>query len=335
MHTGEHSTAEVVISLIEYDETQLAERTLTDIEECYESADGQQVAWINVDGLHDVDLIEKMGNHFKIHPLAMEDVVSTMQRPKVEEYDGHFFVIMRMLDFDPESEVLTSEQVSLIVGERFLFSFQERQGDVFEPVRLRLRTAKGKIRGRGADYLAYSLIDAVVDHYFRILEMVGDRIEELEDDVLTNMAPASMHRIHHLRREMLILRRAVWPLREAIGLLYRGEVRMVQEETRLFLRDAHDHCVQVIDTVETLREVLTGSMELYMSGVSNRLNEVMKVLTVISTIFIPLSFFAGVYGMNFEYMPELGFRWGYPILMAAMAAAAAGMLWYFRRKGWF
>lgn len=336
VHTGERKVEHVGLQLIEYDAEHFVERKLERIEECYESALSLPVTWVNVDGLHDVELIAKVGREFGVHPLALEDVVSTTQRAKVEAYENHFLVTLRMLDFDPATESVSSEQVTLIVGEHYIFSFQEHPGgDVFDPVRNRLRASLGRVRSLGPDYLAYSLIDTIIDHYFHILQAIGDRVEALEDEVMTGATTEAMHRLHHLRRESMVLRRAVWPLREAIGLLYRGEVPLVHEETRLFLRDAHDHCVQVIDTVETLRELLTSTMELYMTSVSNRLNEVMKVLTIISTIFIPLSFLAGVYGMNFEFMPELAFRWGYPVLLSVMAGGAIGMLFFFRRKGWF
>jgi magnesium transporter len=334
LHTGARKTDHVRIRLIDYDAEHTEERGLNTIDECFAVADDPAVTWVNIDGLHDVAVAEAVAQRFDVHRLAMEDVLSTTQRPKVEEYQDHFLVIVKMLSFDDETESVMAEQVSLIVGKTYLFSFQERPGDVFEPVRDRLRHAKGRIRTRGADYLAYALIDAIVDSYFRILERVGDRIEDLEETVLEDPALHVMHRIHHLKREMLILRRAVWPLRETHGQKYRGEIPHVTEETQLFLRDVHDHAVLVIDTVETLREVLSGAMDLYMSGVSNRMNEVMKMLTIIATIFIPLSFFAGLYGMNFDYMPELGVRWAYPALLAAMATMAGGMLWYFRKRRW-
>lgn len=334
VHTGARKAESVLIRLMDYDIDTLEERTLDRIEDCFGLADDPRVTWVNVDGLHDVELVEKFGEHFGVHRLALEDVLSPRQRPKVEEYEDHFLFIVKMLSFDVESESVVAEQLGLVVGATYVFSFQERTGDVFEPVRERLRHAKGRIRARGTDYLAYALIDTIVDSYFRIMEEVGDRIEELEVAVLDEPTMETMHRIHHLRRELLVLRRAVWPLREALGRMYRGEVPNVAPETQVFLRDVYDHTVQVIDTVETLREVLSGSMDLYMSGVGNRMNEVMKVLTMIATIFIPLSFFAGVYGMNFEYMPELAIRWAYPALLAFMATLALGMLWYFRRKGW-
>ena len=333
-HTGPKKVEEVRIRVIDYDAEHIEEQTLDRIEDCFPVADASAVTWINVDGLHDVSILESVGDHFGVHRLALEDVLSTSQRPKVEEYERHFLFIMKMLSFDTETETVTAEQVSLIVGSGYVFSFQERFGDVFEPVRERMRSGKGRIRSRRTDYLAYALIDAVVDNYFRILEQVGDSIERIEEEVLADPSTETMHRIHRLKREMLILRKAVWPLREATGQLYRGEVKLIGDEAQLFLRDVYDHSIQVIDTVETLRDVLSGAMDLYMSGVSNRMNEVMKVLTIIATIFIPLSFFAGLYGMNFDYMPELHLRWGYPTLLAGMALVGGGMLWQFKRKGW-
>ena len=333
-HVGERKADEVVIRLVNYDSASLEERTLDSIEDCFELADAPPVTWVNIDGLHDVSIAEAVRERFGVHPLALEDVLSPTQRPKVEEYPSHLLIVVRMLSFDRETESIVSEQVSLVVGPSYLFSFQERKGDVFEPVRERIRSARGRIRGRGTDYLAYALIDTLVDSYFGIIEHIGDLIEELEEQALGDATLQTMHRIHHLRREMLVLRRAVWPLREAVGQLYRGETELIEEETQLFFRDIYDHSVQVIDTVETMRDLLSGAMDLYMTGVSNRMNEVMKVLTIIATIFIPLSFFAGLYGMNFEYMPELAFRWAYPTLLAVMAAIALGMLWLFRRRGW-
>jgi len=334
VHTGLRRQESVLIRLIDYDVESLREETLERVEECFPLADDPPVTWVNIDGLHDVELIGKVGEHFGVHRLALEDVLSTAQRPKVEDYGGHFLFIAKMLSFDPETESVLSEQLSLIVGPTYVFSFQERRGDVFDPVRERVRQGKGRIRSKGTDYLAYALIDTIVDNYFRIMEEVGHRIEEIEDSVLGEPSIEVMHRIHHLRREMLVLRRAVWPLRETLGQMYRGEIPLIEEETGVFLRDVYDHAVQVIDTVESLRDVLAGAMDLYMTAVSNRMNEVMKVLTIIATIFIPLSFFAGLYGMNFEYMPELGVRWAYPALLGFMASVAGGMLLLFRRRGW-
>ncbi len=334
VHAGLRKTDSVLIRMIDFDQESLEERQLERIEDCFANVAAPLVTWVNVDGLHDASVLEAVGPEFGIHRLALEDVLSTSQRPKVEEYGGHFLIFLKMLFFEEETQSIISEQVSFIVGPGYVLSFQERPGDVFEPVRERLRHGKGSIRARGADYLAYALVDAVVDSYFVILEAVGDRLEELEDAVFADPSIEVMQQVHHLRREMLILRRSVWPLRETLGLLSRGDISGVTHETQVFFRYVGDHAVQVIDAVETLREVLSGVADLYMSGVSNRMNEVMKVLTIISTIFIPLSFFAGLYGMNFEYMPELGIRWAYPALLAVMTALASGMLWFFRRRRW-
>jgi magnesium transporter len=333
-HTGPRKVEKVRLRLIDYDADSLVERELERIEDSFDYAQEPPVSWVNVDGLHDESVAEAVADRFGVHRLAMEDVLSPTQRPKVEEYEDHFLVIIKMLSFDAEADSVVAEQLSLIVGPNYLFSFQERPGDVFEGVRDRLRQGRPRIRARGTDYLAYALIDAVVDNYYRVLEQIGDRIEELEQAAMTDASVEVMHRIHHLKSEVLVLRRAVWPLRETLGQMYRGEIPNISEETQLFLRDVYDHCVQVIDTTETMRELLTGAMDLYMSGVSNRMNEVMKVLTIIATIFIPLSFFAGLYGMNFEYMPELSVRWAYPVLLVAMGTMAGAMLWYFRRRGW-
>ncbi len=334
VHTGDRKAESVLIRLIEYGPDFIDEGQFEDIKACLDIARARTMSWVNVDGLHEVGVVEAVGEYFGVHRLVLEDILSTSQRSKAEDYGDHLFVIVKMLSFDLATDSILSEQVSLVVGESFVFSFQERRGDVFEPVRERLRQGKGRIRSRGSDYLAYALIDTVVDSYFHILEVVGDRIEELEEQVLETPTLELLERIHHLRREMLILRRAVWPLRETLGQLYREEMPLITTETGIFLRDVHDHAVQVIETVESLREVISGAMDLYMSGVSNRMNEVMRVLTIIATIFIPLSFFAGVYGMNFQYMPELSVRWAYPALLVFMGVTAGGMLWAFRRKRW-
>ncbi len=339
VHTGTRKVEQVHVSHMAYDAEELHESSGASLSEVLAALpatpNASRVDWINVDGLHEPGLLESLDTRFGIHRLVLEDVLSTHQRPKTEDHGAYFFVVLRMLSFDENTGSVEAEQVSLIVTDRLLISFQERSGDVFEPVRERLRQAKGRIRSRGVDYLAYALIDAVVDGYFEVLEKIGDRIEELETLALTDASTDTVHAIHTLRREALVLRRAVWPLRDALGPMYRGDVSQVREETRVFLRDVHDHAVQVIDTVESLRELLSAAMDLHLSNVSNRMNEVMKVLTIIATIFIPLSFFAGVYGMNFEHMPELALPWAYPALLAFMASLALGMLGFFKHKGWF
>ena len=335
VHTGPRKVQSVHVQRLTYDAETLRETSADGIEGLLPEAMPGVVSWVNVDGLHDPSVLEDIGTRYGFHRLVLEDVLSTHQRPKVEDHRGYFFVVLKMLSYDEETRTVAAEQVSLIVTDGILFSFQERPGDVLEPVRERLRHAKGRIRSRGADYLAYALIDAIVDAYFSVLEKVGDHIEELEEQALGDGAPETMHVIHQLRRETLVLRRAVWPLRDALGPMYRGDIEQIQEDTRVFLRDVHDHAVLVIDNVESLRELLSASMDLYLSGISNRMNQVMKILTMIATIFIPLSFFAGVYGMNFEHMPELSLPWAYPALLTFMSVIAVGMLAYFKRKRWF
>lgn len=333
-HGGERKAEGVLIRSLDFGPDHLAEGRHETVDECFGAAEADTVTWVNVDGLHEPAVLEAVGERFGIHRLALEDVLSTVQRPKAEAYEGHTLIILRMLTFDDDTDSVLSEQVSFVVGPTWIFSFQERRGDVFEPVRERLRQAKGRIRHRGPDYLAYALIDTIVDTYFKILEKIGDQIEELEEAALYDPSPEVLQRIHHLRRELLVVRRAVWPLRESIGSLARGEMDLIGSDIEVFFRDVYDHAVQIIDTVETLREVLSSAMDAYMTGISNRMNEVMKVLTIIATIFIPLSFFAGLYGMNFVWMPELQQPWGYPALLVFMASMAIGMVVYFRRKGW-
>jgi magnesium transporter len=266
--------------------------------------------------------------------LLLEDIVNTDQRPKVDEYDSYWYVVLKMLYASEPPKGLLMEQVSFILGSNFILSFQENGRDVFEPVRDRLRSGKGRIRQSGPDYLLYALMDAVVDGYFGVLEVMGERLESLQDAVVVNPQPATLNDIHLLRRELLVLRRAVWPLREALAKVERLESPLVRAATKVFFRDVYDHAVQIIDTIETLREMVTGVFDIYLSSTTYRLNEVIKVLTVITTIFMPLTFIVGVYGMNFEFMPELHSRWGYPLVLVGMAGVAIGMLVFFKRKKW-
>ncbi|MFC1791330.1 magnesium/cobalt transporter CorA, partial [Gemmatimonadota bacterium] len=267
-------------------------------------------------------------------PLVLEDLVNTGQRPKIEEYDEYIFVVLRMLTLRADGLGVKSEQVGIILGDGYVLSFQERAGDVWEAVRERIRGASGRIRSRGADYLAYALIDAVVDHYFQILEAFAEQVEKLEEEVLGVPSRETMHRIHDLRQEMFVVRRAVWPLRELTNSLVRTESSLIDSGTGVYLRDVYDHTVQVMDSAETMREVVSGLMDLYLSSVSNRMNEVMKVLTIMASIFIPLTFLAGIYGMNFEVMPELGIAWAYPALLVIMGALGIGLLLFFKKRGW-
>ncbi len=297
----------------------------------------QPVTWVNVEGLGDAATIKTIGELFHLHPLALEDVVNTHQRPKAEQYDGFLFIVARMAELH---ERLETEQVSMFLGSNFVVTFLEDPGDAFEPVRQHLRHARGKIRSSGACYMAYALLDAVVDAYFPIAEEYGDRLDALEDEVISQPSRATVAWAHQVKRDLRTVRRAVWPLREAINALARDQHKLISDETRVYLRDCYDHTVQIIDIIETYRELDADLTDLYLSSLSNRLNEVMKVLTIIATIFMPLSFIASVYGMNFNTtvspynMPELNWRYGYPFVWAVMIASAVAMYWFFRWMGW-
>ena len=292
------------------------------------------VSWLDIDGVHQNETLESVGTQINLHPLVIEDIHNTYQRPKVEDYDDYLYIVLKMISWGEDSKEIQAEQVSLILGPNYVLSFKEDPGDIFDPIRQRLREGKGRIRKLGADYLAYSLLDQVVDNYFHVLENLGEQIEDLEEELVTNPDASTMQTIHHLKRELIFLRKSVWPLREAISSLERGESDLFQPETLVYLRDVYDHTIQVIDTIETFRDMVSGMLDMYLSGISNRMNEVMKVLTIIATIFIPLTFIAGIYGMNFVNMPELQWPWGYFMVWGVMIAIVIVMVIYFKRKGW-
>ena len=334
VHVGERKTEHSILSLIQYSPEHFETRTLENVASLDGQASEPAVSWINIDGIHDLDVIQAVGKRFNVHDLTLEDIVNTGHRPKAEEFDSYVYIVIKMLQFDALKDTVMSEQVSFLLGDRFLLSFQERPGDVFEPVRERLLKAKGRIRQRGSDYLAYALIDAVVDHYFSILESLGDRIEFLEEKLTENPDREVMHTIHRLKREVIFLRKQVWPLREVLGALAKGGFDLIGEASHIYMMDVYDHVVQVMDTIESYRDVLSGMLDLYLSTISNHMNEVMKVLTIMATIFIPITFVAGVYGMNFKYMPELEWPWGYGMVWGVMIAIVAGMMFVFRKRGW-
>jgi magnesium transporter len=291
-----------------------------------------RVLWLDVAGLGDTAVIGAIGDAFALHRLALEDVLSGLQRAKVESYGNVLFIVVRMPEHDGH---LLTDQLSLFLGEDFVVSFQNRPGDCFDPIRERLRGAQGRLRAHGPDHLAYALLDATIDSYFPVLEGLGERLEQLEDDVLSSPSNAAIPRIHQVRRELLTLRRATWPQREAISALLRDQSPLIKPETRLYLNDCYDHTVQVMDLLESYRELGSSLLEVWLSSVSNRMNEVMKLLTIISTIFIPLTFIVGLYGMNFEHMPELDWWWAYPAVLLLMVLIALGMVRWFARRGWF
>jgi len=334
VHIGKRKVEKTRITIMDYDEGIFQEKEAKTIEECFPFKDKPTVTWVNIDGIHDMDIIEKIGTHFGIHPLVLEDIVNTGQRPKMEDFEDYIFLVVKMLTCDQSQSDMNTEQVSLLLGPNFVISFQERQGDVFDSIRDRIRNSKGRIRKEGADYLAYVLLDAVVDGYFIVLESLGERIETLEDQVIENPTTETLQVINGLKREMIVLRRSVWPLREVIGALERGGSALIHKATGTYLRDVYDHTIQVADTIDSYRDMIIGTRDTYLSSLSNRMNEVMKVLTIIATIFIPMTFIAGIYGMNFQFMPELGWRWSYFVVWGVMIAVAGVMIAYFKRKDW-
>jgi magnesium transporter len=333
-----------VISLIEYDREHLEERTIANKEELLPLLDNQRITWINIDGLGDVDVLRTLGTQFSLHPLALEDVLATGQRPKMEQYDDYLFIIAQMLYLNPKKQ-MCGEQVSMFLGKNFLITIQEEGDfDVFEPVRARIRAANGSIRKRGADYLAYALLDSIVDHYYPVLESVGASIDRIEDK-LSALVESPVNELHRYKRTLSQIRRFIWPVRDLVNSLMHEETGLVTKGTKVYLRDCYDHTVQLMDLVESYRDVLSGLMELYLSSVGIRTNQIMKVLTVISSIFIPLTFIVGVYGMNFARevdgkklpwnMWELYQPYGYISVMLFMLGVACFQIYYFKKRRWF
>lgn len=330
------------IVLIDYSETSATRLKINTPEECAPYLDTHSVSWVDVLGLGNEETWLKLSRVFNLHALVLEDVVNVPERPKVDDFDSQIVIIAWMVMLKDNTHGFYIEQVSFVLGEDYLLTVQEEpERDCFARVRDRIRYNKGIIRQRKADYLAYALLDAIIDGYFPVLEAYGERIEELEDEVVTNPSRQTLQEIYKIRRELLALRRAIWPQRDALNTLIRDSSNLISPEVRIYLRDCYDHAVQVIDIVETYRELSSGLMDVYLSSISNKMNEIMKLLTVISTIFIPLTFIAGVYGMNFNpdaspwNMPELNWYWGYPACWAVMIAVAAGLVYFFWRRGWF
>ncbi|MBU1902751.1 MAG: magnesium/cobalt transporter CorA [Proteobacteria bacterium] len=334
VHIGEERTEKARIDFIDYDENRVEEMADVTLEACLPFKALPTVTWVDVTGIHDTNIIEEIGKAFGIHPLILEDIVHSGQRPKMEDMGDYLHIVLKMLTHNGKEDDFEVEQVSLIVGSSFVISFQEREGDVFKSIRERIRKGKGRIRKTGSDYLAYTIIDAIVDNYFIILEDMGEKIEGLQEDVISRPDPSNLKVIQDTKRHLVYLRRSIWPLREAISSMQRSESPLIGESIGPYMGDVYDHTIQVIETIETLRDTVSGTLDIYLSSMSNKLNEVMKVLTIIATIFIPLTFIAGVYGMNFKHMPELEWKWSYPVLWIAMVLLGSLMLIGFRRKKW-
>lgn len=328
-----------IVRHIEYNSQLYEEFDVVEIEQCFPFRDNDQITWINIDGLGDVELLKKLGKHYGLHPLALEDVLNTGQRPKCEPYGDHYFIVMQMV-YRNSHEELAFEQISLFVGKDFVISIQETSGDMFDPIRKRLSGGLGSSRKSGSDYLAYALIDAVVDYYFPVLECLGDMVEEMEDEVLEKPTPEFVKLLHEYKRSLVHLRRGAWPQREILSALQRDETGLIRDSTKPFLRDCYDHAIQIIDIIENYRELISSVMEIYLSAVSMRTNDVMRVLTVVSSIFMPLTFLVGIYGMNFNpevgpfSMPELNSPWGYPVFLLLCLVLSGSMVIFFRKKGW-
>jgi magnesium transporter len=320
------------IRVITFNAQALDDRDIADVEELASLGDAT-MSWIDVQGLGDLSVLSRIGQLFELHPLALEDVVNVPQRPKAEEYDKQVLIIARMVRLIERD--LDVEQIGIFIGERYVLTFQERYGDVLDTVRLRLRENKGPIRTAGPDYLGYAILDTLVDAYYPVLEQLADKLEELEERVMTRPTTRVLRNLQRIKRTLILMRRAVWPQREAVNLLVREHYALIKQGTRVYLRDTYDHCVQTADVIESYRDMVSELTNTYLSVVSNRMNEVMKVLTIMASIFIPLTFLAGIYGMNFDHMPELHQQWAYPTLLSLMASVAVGMVLFFRRKGWF
>jgi magnesium transporter len=331
------SDAPPQITLIDYNEVGCVRAEMVTPSEIVPYIDTESVSWIDLQGIGNEAILQQVGQVFELHPLVLEDVVNVPQRPKVEEYDEQLLIITRMILLNIQDGIgFTTEQVSFILGEHYILTVQEEPlYDCFPLVRERIMAGKGIIRRMGPDYLLYTLIDAIIDGFFPVLEVYGEQLELLEDEVVANPSRQTLEKIHRMKRELLTIRRAIWPQRDAINSLIRDESALISREVRIYLRDCYDHTVQVLDMVETYREVASSLMDIYVSSVGNKMNEIMKFLTVMSSIFIPLTFIAGVYGMNFKHMPELETRWGYFVCLGLMLTIALSLVMFFRRKGWF
>ncbi|OPY76908.1 MAG: Magnesium transport protein CorA [Syntrophorhabdus sp. PtaU1.Bin058] len=335
IHIGEEKPLIPRITVLHYNEEECRETEVEDIEQCPALQGTPGVTWINVEGISQAETIEKIGKRFNLHPLLLEDVMNSDQRPKIEDYDDYLFIVLKKIYLKENDITIHAEQISMVLGSGFAITFHEREGSVFDPVRQQLKNDKGRIRRLGADYLVYSLMDVVVDNYFTVLETFGEKMENLEVQLVANPGTNTLKTMQSLKGNMIYLRKIVWPLREVISSMERDRSPLIQDPTHVYLRDIYDHSIHIMDTIETYRDMLAAMLDIYLSSISNKMNEIMKVLTIIATIFIPLTFIVGLYGMNFEYMPELKLRWGYPAVLLLMFAICVFMVLYFKRKKWF
>lgn len=333
VHVGKPAP-KIRISVMDYDQAHLIEKDDVSLEECLQLMKTPTVTWINIQGIHDPHVVTTVGQHFNLHSLLLEDIMNAGQRSKLDDYKDHLFIVLRMLSYNGVAEKVDDEQVSLILGKQYVISFLEGDHDIFDSVRGRIRKGNKRIRTMGADYLCYALIDCIVDHYFVILEAVDQKLENIESTLADQPGPETMRLIQHLKREIIVLRKSVWPLREVINNFRKTESPLIKNSTQLYLHDVYDHTIQAMDTIESFRDIASGLLDVYLSNMSYHMNDIMKVLTIMATIFVPLTFIASLYGMNFEHMPELHSEWGYPIALSIMLLTGLGMLYFFRRKRW-
>jgi magnesium transporter len=334
IYTGETPEEAVTISVVDYNKDTFKESTIESIEELLPYRGAGTVTWVNIDGIHDVGLIEAIGKHFDIHPLVLEDILHSKQRSKIEDYDDYLFIVLKDLYLDEKDITVRQEQISIIIMEGFVFTFTERQRNLFSPINRRIAGGNGRIRGRGSDYLAYAIIDTIVDHYFVFQDSLDAILDDIEEQLLTNPTKQTLNDIQSLKREIIFVKRNVTPVREMLAMLLRSESPLILESSDIYYRDVYDHAIRFIETMESYRELITGMLDIYLSSISNKMNEVMKVLTIFASIFIPLTFIAGIYGMNFEYMPELKWRLAYPLLWVIFILITGLLVLYFKRKKW-
>jgi magnesium transporter len=334
-HIGRQRTETVKITVIDFDqEGRYLEKSAATLEDVEMVKNTGTVTWVNVSGLHDTALIGEIGRFFNVHPLLLEDILNTDQRPRMEPYDDFIYIVLKMLHWDEGTTAVEIEQVSLLVSGSYVLSFEEGEDNIFDPLRQRLKNEQSRLRSCGSDYLAYAILDTIVDNYFLILEQISDQLEVLEDEVITNPTPETLDTIQNLKRELLYIRKVVWPLREAIGRLSHGDIPFFEQNTVIYIRDVYEHTIQIIDSVETFRGIVSGTLDIYLSSVSNKMNEIMKVLTVIATVFIPITFITSLYGMNFTHMPELDWPFGYPLVWLIILITSGSLLMYFKRRDW-
>lgn len=336
VYVGKERQTKPIITVMDFDKKNLIEKEVHNIKECFAFREKPTVTWINIEGLNDIAVLSELGAHYGFHPLLLEDILNTHQRPKTQDFTDYIYVVLKMFYFRKDMFRIDTEQISLILGENYVISFQEGfKGDVFDPLRERIRQEKSRIRKMGPDYLMHHLIDTIVDNYFVILEKLGEKIENLEDEMVKEPGASSLRTLHRLKREIIFLRKSVWPLREALNGLVRGEQSaLIKKETYFYIRDVYEHTVQIIDNIETYRDILAAMLDIYLSSINNRLNSIMKVLTVITTIFMPLTFITGLYGMNFSYLPMAQWRGGFFVIVIGSLMVSGSMLIYFKKKHW-